>query len=182
MQKVCRRCNVEQPVENFRGAYHVCRQCRSDYAIARWRAHRATQKAAAGPPESPSSDEDWPGSSAPAEVENGNDRQEPRSSGDEADEEDPEHLGSLYLMENSRIPGEIKVGRSRNPHHRARNLSVAHNFSLKLVATFPGEGRLEPHVHALLAEHRVPGASKEWFRVNRKRAFSAISHAMDNIH
>ena len=148
--------------------------------MALWRAQRDAQKAAEGSPESPSSDEDWPGSSAP--VENSTDGQEPRSSGDEADEEDPVHLGSLYLMENSRIPGEIKVGRSRNPHHRARNMSVAHNFSLKLVATFPGEGRLEPHVHALLAEHRVPGASKEWFRINRKRAFSAISHAMDNVH
>ena len=150
--------------------------------MALWRAQRDAQKAAAGPPESLSSDEDWPGSSAPAEVENGNERQEPGSSGDEADEEDPEHLGSLYLMENSRIPGEIKVGRSRNPHHRARNLSVAHNFSLRLVATFPGEGRLESYVHGLLAEHRVPGASKEWFSVSRKRAFSAISVAMDNVH
>ena len=179
--RVCPHCNQERPDDHFSRTHRACRRCRSDREIARWRAVRDARLAAA---RSESVSDDGSGSleSPPAEA---CEEYQPQtqSSGEEAEEaeEDPALLGSLYVLENSRIPGELKVGRSANPHRRARSMSVSHNFQLKLLATFPGEGRLEPYVHGLLAEHRVPGSSREWFRVSRKRAFDAVSRAMEHF-
>ena len=178
MDRECRRCHAHHPLDRFhRGTGHICRRCRTKYEIARRRELRFAPL--------PTSSDDQ--SSSEGSLEEVLDTGEHRecckagddSSGEELEEEDdPAHLGALYVMENSRIPSELKVGRSRNPFKRARQPACCHNFDMKLIAIYPRAGNLEKFVHCILAPDRVPGHSREFFRVSRKRAFSAISQAM----
>ena len=184
MDRECRRCHTHHPYDRFhRSTGHICRRCRTTYEVARRRDLRFAPLPAE--PDSNPSD-----ASLPDDLELGASRHEDcnecgasdNSSGDELEEEDdPAPLGSLYVMENSRIPSELKVGRSRNPFRRALQLARSHNFEMKLVAIFPEAGCVEAIVHSMLRKDRVPGRSREFFKISRKRAFSAISIAMGSF-
>ena len=183
MQKICRQCNLEYPIERFPPHRSICRRCKADHEIARYHSRREAQRRLQ---EWEPSEEAWETTAPDEATDEATDESRPDESQPQAPEpseeeeyEDPAPLGALYMMENSRIPGEIKLGRSRRPYTRARELAGTHNFSMQVVAVFPGQGRLEPFVHGLLGCDRVPGTGREWFRVSRKRAFSAVAHAMD---
>ena len=193
MTRECRRCHLELPQDRFRerrnGAReHVCRRCISTAEANRQRRHRALRELRESTLFEPT---DAASSSSDASPEESSAQLYPRcnecrasdeSSGDELEEEDdPVHLGSLYVMENSRIPSELKVGRSRNPFKRALQLARSHNFEMKLIAIYPGVGHLEGLVHRMLHTDRAPGRSREFIKVSRKRAFSAISVAMGSF-
>ena len=71
---------------------------------------------------------------------------------------------ALYVAWNPRIPGEIKIGRARNPFQRLASLSSCQNFHIELVRQWPGLGHLESKLHAQFSDFRVrnvPG--REWF-------------------
>ena len=71
---------------------------------------------------------------------------------------------SLYVAFNPRIPGEIKIGRARNPFVRLATLSASQNFHLHLINSWAGLGYLESRLHAQFSDFRVlncPG--REWF-------------------
>ena len=169
----CQRCCEFQPIDRFHPRTgQICRRCRSEKERARYHAGRRAQAMLDG-----SSEEDF-GAPGTSQVAGSAEAPYDESSGEEPEGDDHAPLGALYVMENPRIPSELKVGRSRNPYKRARSMSRAHNFEMRVVAVFPEAGHLETHVHHLLAADRVPGHSREFFRVSRKRAFSAISLAM----
>ena len=110
-------------------------------------------------------------------------RQDPEASDDwsEACTSEAGHQDDLYIAWNPRIPGELKVGRSRDPQARMAGMSASQNFRMELSATFPGQGHLEHKVHALLAARRVgecPG--REWFEVSEAFAFAAVLEARDS--
>lgn len=87
----------------------------------------------------------------------------------------------LYIAWNPRIPGELKIGRSRNPLARIAGMSASQNFRLEVGVTFPGLGHLEYKVHALLAARRVGGCpGREWFEVSEAFAFAAVLEARDS--
>ena len=70
----------------------------------------------------------------------------------------------LYVMTNSRIPGEYKVGRSKQVHTRAKDLDRSQNFEIIILVTYHGLGDQENLIHKSLAQYQVkncPGA--EWF-------------------
>ena len=70
-------------------------------------------------------------------------------------------------MANSRIPDEIKVGRSIDPPQRARDLHKSHNFRMQILKTYPCQGFLESTVHKRLSARRVTeGEGQEWFQVD----------------
>ena len=74
---------------------------------------------------------------------------------------------SMYIMQNSRIPDEYKVGRSHNPQARAKDLSTCQNFWIQILQVYPGKGHLESTVHQRLKSRRVTAcAGTEWFRVD----------------
>ena len=104
-------------------------------------------------------------------------RSEESGSSDENAEVRP--TGSnLYVMANSRIPGEYKVGRSKGVEQRREDLQNGQNFRMEIVATFPGAGYAEGSVHDRLAPSRVhEGAGREWFRAS----LSDILHAIGRI-
>ena len=88
---------------------------------------------------------------------------------------------ALYVMQNSRIQGEVKVGRSMNVNKRRQGLQGCHNFRMLIHAVFPGRGYLEKRVRAALEAQRVknmPG--KEWFYGTSSMAISATSSAIAN--
>jgi hypothetical protein len=86
---------------------------------------------------------------------------------------------ALYIIENPRIPGEIKIGRSHNPEERARQLSSGQNFRLVLKRSYGEKGFLEKTLHHKLKHRRVEqGAGVEWFKVSVDQADILIKAAI----
>jgi len=78
---------------------------------------------------------------------------------------------SLYIMENPRIPGEIKIGRSHSPEDRAKQISSGNNFRLLVKYSYGGKGFLEKTLHHKLKLLRVEGAASiEWFKLTTEQA------------
>lgn len=70
-----------------------------------------------------------------------------------------EKLGSVYFIldaDNNRV----KVGHSRDPWKRLRQLQTGSSAKLKLIGIIAGNAEVEKRLHADLREHRVQG---EWF-------------------
>ena len=86
---------------------------------------------------------------------------------------------ALYIMENPRIPGEIKIGRSRNPEERAKQLCAGNNYRMVVRRTWGEKGFLEKTIHHKLKRRRVEeGAGVEWFRVSVEQAETIIAAAI----
>ena len=85
----------------------------------------------------------------------------------------------LYMMENSRIPGEIKIGLSNNVERRKKELEAQQNFKMNVLAIFPGKGYLEKRVHDRLKEFQVTeGAGNEWFKCSFGEALARIDQVL----
>ena len=85
----------------------------------------------------------------------------------------------LYVMQNSRISDEVKIGRSKDPEKRRKALLASQNYRMNILAVFPEAGHIETQVHSMLSYCRVtevPG--REWFRCSTQMAFAAIGGAL----
>lgn len=91
-----------------------------------------------------------------------------------------EHIpDSLYIMENPRLPGEIKIGRSHNPEERAKQLSAGQNFRIVVKRSYGEKGFLEKTLHHKLKHRRVEqGAGVEWFKVSVEQADILVQAAI----
>jgi|AACY02.16.fsa_nt_gi hypothetical protein len=58
-----------------------------------------------------------------------------------------ESHGDLYVMQNSRTPGELKIGRSQDVEARRCALQRSQNFRMLVLAVFPQAGHIEGRVH-----------------------------------
>ena len=86
---------------------------------------------------------------------------------------------ALYIMENSRIPGEVKIGCSNDVPKRKKELECTHNFRMNVLAIFPGKGYLEREVHLQLSHLRVAEcAGTEWFKCSLGKAVAVINQVM----
>ena len=65
----------------------------------------------------------------------------------------------LYIIQ-SDVTGMIKIGRSKDPQKRLKQLQTGNPNKLKLIAYFEGEGWREKLLHEHLSSHRLEG---EWF-------------------
>ena len=65
----------------------------------------------------------------------------------------------LYIIQSDKT-GMIKIGRSKNPQKRLKQLQTGNPNKLKLIASFKGEGWKEKIVHERLDRYRLEG---EWF-------------------
>ena len=91
----------------------------------------------------------------------------------------PNKKDDLYLMANSRIPNELKVGRSMDPVRRARELARSQNFRMEIRKTYPCQGFLEATVHKRLHARRVSeGDGQEWFQVDVDTADMIVQGAI----
>ncbi len=105
-------------------------------------------------------------------------RKKRRTEPDEVAEESletPSQSDSLYIMENSLIPGIVKIGRSMNPQERAKQLAASHPFKIVVQYSYGDKGFLEKTLHDQLKHRRVEGASgKEWFRITAQQADTLV--------
>jgi hypothetical protein len=86
---------------------------------------------------------------------------------------------ALYIMENPRITGEIKIGRSRDPEERAKQLCAGQNYRMVVRRTWGEKGFLEKTIHHKLKRRRVEeGAGVEWFQVSVEQAETIIAAAI----
>ena len=70
---------------------------------------------------------------------------------DEEQHEGQEHVtDSLYVMTNSLLPNDVKIGRSADVNQRRKSLEASQHFYIYVEAEFPGYGYLERDVHDLL--------------------------------
>jgi hypothetical protein len=91
----------------------------------------------------------------------------------------PDRVDDLYLMQYSNDHTVLKIGRARNVEHRRRQLESGHNFHMRVLATFPKNGHLEPLVHRALEGVRCcEGAGKEWFEISLGEAIDTINRIM----
>lgn len=70
------------------------------------------------------------------------------------------NLGWVYFFQSGGPRGPVKVGWSKDPATRLRDLSVAHPHGLDLVALFPGPRSLEAELHERWKHRRL---RREWF-------------------
>jgi len=91
---------------------------------------------------------------------------------------EPTGHDDLYIMQNSRIPGEFKVGRSKDVTARQKDLQGSQNFHMIVHAVYPGAGHLEKRVHELLAPYRRDGfPGTEWFNATLRQVGKAVMTA-----
>lgn len=67
----------------------------------------------------------------------------------------------LYLIQASGS-GMIKIGRSKHPYKRIRQLQTGNSNTLRLIHVFEGWGWREPQLHEELKEWRIRD-NGEWF-------------------
>ena len=177
-QRACRVCRQLFPLSYFAPGRvanfdYICRPCDSKKVLARYHARKAQPNLVLAPSESaPSSSH----TSSSGSASSSSSVQQP-----EAECDCDCCSNDLYVMQNVRLPGELKIGRSQNVQERVKTLQTAQNFRIRVVAVYPGAGRLENTVHRILRKRRVEdGPGQEWFRSSRKRAFSAIAQAMES--
>ena len=79
----------------------------------------------------------------------------------------PPKQDDLYVMQNSRIPDEKKVGRSQDVSIRAKQLGQSQNFRMQILKVYSGQGYLESTIHKRLKARKVTeGDGQEWFQVD----------------
>ena len=101
-------------------------------------------------------------------------------SGEETAAEVRSDMANLYVMANSRITGEYKVGRSKAVEQRREDLHSSQNFRMVIVAIFPGAGDAEGSVHNVLAHSRVhEGPGREWFRASLSDILHAVGRTVE---
>ena len=87
----------------------------------------------------------------------------------------------LYIMQNSRIPNEYKIGRTSTVGQRRLSLGSCMNFEMVVLATFPLWGHLETEIKRRLEPHRVKmGQGREWFKCNLPDIMHTIGIALSD--
>ena len=100
-------------------------------------------------------------------------KKRPREGTETGDDEvgPAENRDSLYIMENSMLPGMVKIGRSACPEERAKQLAASHPFRIVVQYSYGEKGFLEKTVHDRLKHRRVEGGlGREWFRLTAEQA------------
>jgi hypothetical protein len=67
----------------------------------------------------------------------------------------------LYFIQSSET-GMIKIGRSKHPQKRLKQLQTGSTYKLRLIASFEGLGWREAEIHRDLKEWRIR-QNGEWF-------------------
>ena len=138
----CRVCSTSLNADNtYHGKGHICRMCYNKACIERGKRRKLDADA-----EDVSSDE-------PAfEI---------------TETFTPKTKDHLYVMQNSRIPNELKVGRSHDPDQRSKELGRSHNFRMDILRVYHACGYLEATVHKRIKARQVSeGDGQEWFQMD----------------
>lgn len=66
----------------------------------------------------------------------------------------------LYIIQMART-GDVKVGRSKHPEKRLKELQTGCPHPLRIILHMPGYGHMEKELHRRMAHKSLKG---EWFR------------------
>lgn len=83
----------------------------------------------------------------------------------------------IYFISNKK---HVKIGYSKNPYVRLKQLQTAHPTKLKLLGTLEGDYNTEKLLHEIFKKNKQQG---EWFSYtgNLKRCLIALSNDKDNL-
>jgi len=70
-------------------------------------------------------------------------------------------MDSLYIIQSDKS-GAIKIGRSKNPQRRLKQLQTGSPFKLKMLLVLEGKGSIEKSLHERLVEFKQD-CKGEWF-------------------
>jgi hypothetical protein len=88
----------------------------------------------------------------------------------------------LYVMKYSSDDAVVKIGKSHNVEARRTALESGHNFTVEVLAIFPGKGCLELKLHKRFEGVRSRrGAGREWFDIPACDAVAVVSKALQEI-
>jgi len=88
----------------------------------------------------------------------------------------------LYVMKYSLDDTAVKIGKSHNVEARRAALESGHNFTVEVLAIFPGKGDLELKLHKRFEGVRSRrGAGREWFDIPAADAVAMVSKTMQEI-
>jgi hypothetical protein len=73
-------------------------------------------------------------------------------------------MDSLYIIQSDKS-GAIKIGRSKNPQQRLKQLQTGSPFRLKILLILEGKGSIEKQLHRRLNEYKQD-CKGEWFDFN----------------
>ena len=140
----CRVCSTSLTADNtYQGKGRICRMCHNQACIERGKRRKLDADADA---EEASSDEPT------FEI---------------TETFIPKTKDHLYVMQNNRIPNELKVGRSHDPNQRSKELGRSHNFRMDVLRVYHACGNLEATVHKRLKARQVSeGDGQEWFQID----------------
>lgn len=80
----------------------------------------------------------------------------------------------LYIIQSDKT-GSLKIGRSKDPEKRLKQLQTGSPYSLKLIFMAEGKGHLEKRLHERLKDYRQRRKG-EWFD------FDCVGSLPDWIH
>lgn len=83
----------------------------------------------------------------------------------------------VYFIWDSKT-NEVKIGCSKNPYSRRKELQRGNAGELFIVALMPGDRAVESEYHGRFAEHRVRG---EWFRLEGSLKDYIAENRLDSI-
>jgi len=70
----------------------------------------------------------------------------------------------LYIIQSDKT-GALKIGRSKNPKQRLKQLQTGSPYKLKLILIVEGKGNIEKNLHERLKRYRQR-RNGEWFDFN----------------
>jgi len=73
-------------------------------------------------------------------------------------------MDNLYIIQSDKS-GAIKIGRSKNPQKRLKQLQTGSPFKLRILLILEGKGSIEKQLHHRLDEYKQD-CKGEWFDFN----------------
>ena len=86
--------------------------------------------------------------------------------------------GQVYLI-GSVADRRVKIGTSRDPRGRLKELQSGNPNPLRILATFQGGRLMEQHLHRVLGRFRVAG---EWFDFGEANPIHFVEDAVKHLH
>tara|TARA_B100000214_G_C23743328_1_gene524271 strand:- start:121 stop:417 length:297 start_codon:yes stop_codon:yes gene_type:complete len=85
-------------------------------------------------------------------------------------------MDHLYIVQ-SDVSGAIKIGRSKDPRKRLKQLQTGSPYKLKLLAIVPEKGNIEKSLHSSFSSYKK-SCKGEWFDFDCVGSFPDWLHEM----
>ena len=95
----------------------------------------------------------------------------------------------LYIMKRSDLEGHFKIGKTKDPEKRARELGQCHIFTMQILKIYEHKGKYEQQVHDTLGDYRtikcVTGRGVvngcEWYTITQESVMEIVQKTVDAL-